>query len=201
MKWIGGGARSLIGRSDSSPRPKSLRVKDSAQEREWTKMDKFKFDSRMGRTSLTFDFYDNPWKYSFVHNFKVHYKSGLLQALANKLDISLSTPSADMPSTQDVMNEFNDRMKASIVVSNTKKRFSQASYHVTQIEYKESLAFYDAQTAPRMAPQQIQRQFPPSMAPRMIVGNQTQAALFCRRCGASLPADSAFCAQCGERVI
>jgi ribosomal protein L40E len=35
----------------------------------------------------------------------------------------------------------------------------------------------------------------------MIVGGQVQAALFCRRCGASLPADSAFCNKCGERIV
>jgi hypothetical protein len=155
----------------------------------------------MGRTDFTFDFYDNSWKYSFVHNFKVHYKRGILQPLANKLDISLSTSTADMPSTQGVMNEFNERMKASIVVSNTRHRFSEASYHVTQIEYKESFAFYDPQTAPRMTPQQTQRQFRPSLAPPMLVGNQVQPALFCRRCGGSLPVDSAFCAQCGERIV
>ncbi len=166
-------------------------------------MEKLKFDARMGRTNLTYDFYDNPWKYSFVHNFKIHYKRGILQALANKLDISLSTSTADMPSTQSAMNEFNDRMKASIVVSSTRQRFSAASYHVTQIEYKESFAFYDPQMAPRMAPpqQQAQRQFLPSTASPMSIGNQMQPALFCRRCGAGLQSDSAFCAQCGERVI
>ncbi len=164
-------------------------------------MQKLKFDARTGAASSSSDFYDNPWKYSFVHNFKVHYKRGVLQALANKLDISISTSTADVPSMQDVLNEFNERMKASMLVSNTKERFSQASYHVTQVEYKESFAFHDPKTAPRMAPQQSQGQFSPPAAPRMIAGGQVQPTLFCRKCGASLPADSAFCNKCGERII
>ena len=162
-------------------------------------MQKFKFDARSGSIGSTADFFNNPWKYSFLHNFKVHFKRGILQALANKIDISLSTSSADMPSTQQVMSEFNDRMKASIVVSNTRKRFSEASYHVTQIEYKESFAFYDPQTAPRMQTQQAWVQPPLTLAPRMLVEDQTPA-LFCRRCGASLGSGLLYCGQCGSRV-
>jgi len=164
-------------------------------------LQKLKFDARTGPVSSSSDFYDNPWKYSFVHNFKVHYKRGVLQALANKLDISISTSTADVPSMQDVLNEFNERMKASMLVSNTKERFSQASYHVTQVEYKESFAFHDPKAGPRMAPQWSQDQFSPLPAPHMMIGGQVQPALYCRKCGASLPADSAFCNKCGERII
>jgi hypothetical protein len=164
-------------------------------------LQKLKFDARTGPAGSASDFYDNPWKYSFVHNFKVHYKRGVLQALANKLDISISTTTADVPSMQDVLNEFNERMKASMLVSNTKERFSQASYHVTQVEYKESFAFHDPKAAPRMAPQQSQGQFSLPTAPHMMIGGQTQPVLFCRNCGASLPVDSAFCNKCGERIV
>lgn len=141
----------------------------------------------MGQTSETSDFYNNPWKYSFTHNFKVHFKRGIMQALANKLDITISSATAEIPSTQQVMEEFNQRMKSSIVVSNTRQRYSEASYHVTQIEYKESFAFYDPQMAPKAPPKQTFNQ-PPS------------GSVFCRNCGASLPSDSKFCNKCGTQV-
>lgn len=159
-------------------------------------MQKIKFDARIGRNEMTKDLFDNPSKYSFTHNFKVHFKRGILQALANKLDVSISQSSAEIPSTNLVMQEFNERMKASIVVSNTRRRYSQASYHVTQIEYKESFAFYDPQMT-----------HPPSQAGPTYGPTQTlnpqqvgQESVFCRNCGASLPLDSKFCNKCGTPV-
>lgn len=160
-------------------------------------MQKLKFDARQGRTDYSKDMCDNPWKYSFTHNFKVHFKRSIIQALANKLDISISSAGAEMPSTNDVMAEFNQRMKASIVVSDTRHRFSESSYHVTQIEYKESFAFYD----PQMASQR-----PPPAPPRaQTLGPQSVPAsvsdsLYCRNCGGRLPADSKFCNKCGTQV-
>lgn len=115
-------------------------------------MQKFKFDARLGPTTENTDFYNSSWKYSFVHNYKVHYKQSVIQALANKVDISLPSSTPQMPSTQQVMEEFNQRMQMGNVARNAVRRFSQVSYHVTNIEYKESFAFYDAQTAPRAPP-------------------------------------------------
>ena len=151
-------------------------------------MQKVKFDARIGSNDQTADFYQNSWKYSFTHNFKVHYKRGVLQALANKLDITISSASPEIPSTQQVMDEFNERMKASIIKSDTRSRYSEASYHVTQVEYKESLAFYDPQMAPKEPPTQT---FSP----------QPSGSFFCRKCGTSLPPDSKFCKKCGTQVI
>ena len=157
-------------------------------------MQKLKFDARQGRTESARDMYDNPWKYSFAHNFKVHFKRGILQALANKLDITISSAGPEMPSTNDVMTEFNQRMKASIVVSNTRQRYSEASYHVTQIEYKESFAFYDPQMASQRSPPLVSQAAPSSaLQPNSMSG-------FCRNCGARLPTDSRFCNKCGTRV-
>lgn len=165
-------------------------------------MQKTKFDARKGPADSTADFYSDPWKYSFVHNFKVHYKRGAFQGLANKLDISISSPSAEMPSTHQVMNEFNERMKASIVVSDTKRRYSEASYHVTQVEYKESFAFYDPQTAPRTPPQPTPAFSSPMPVPRMLSENQQlPPPRFCRMCGADVVSGSAFCRQCGAQIV
>ena len=150
-------------------------------------MQKFKFDARMSQTNETSDFYNNPWKYSFTHNFKVHFKRGILQPLANKLDVTVSSTTAQMPPTQQVMEEFNERMKSSNIVSDTHGRYSRASYHVTQIEYKESFAFYDSQMATNASPKQAFNQ-------------QPSGSLFCRNCGTSLHPDSKFCDKCGTRV-
>jgi ribosomal protein L40E len=141
----------------------------------------------MSQTNETSDFYNNPRKYSFTHNFKVHFKRGILQPLANKLDITISSTAAQMPSTQQVMEEFNERMKSSNIVSDTRGRYSRASYHVTQIEYKESFAFYDPQMATNASPKQAFNQ-------------QPTEPLFCRNCGASLSPDSKFCNKCGTQV-
>lgn len=158
-------------------------------------MQKFKFDARQGRTEGSKDLYDNSWRYSFAHNFKVHFKRGILQALANKLDITISSAAPEMPSTNDVMTEFNQRMKASIVVSNTHQRYSEASYHVTQIEYKESFAFYDSQMASQRPPRA-----PQTSSPTMGLQITSADSMFCRSCGARLPSDSKFCNRCGTPV-
>ena len=147
---------------------------------------KIKFDARAGRTNDTADFYHNPWKYSFNHNFKVHFKRSMLQALANKVDITITSATAEVPSTNQVMEEFNQRMKSSIIVSDTRHRKSEASYHVTQIEYKESFAFYDPQMAHQAPP--IQTANP-----------QFSGSVFCRNCRTSLPLGSKFCNKCVAR--
>jgi len=157
---------------------------------------KFKFDARLGSTTDNADFYNSSWKYSFVHNFKVHYKQSVLQALASKVDVSISSNNPQIPSTQQVMDEFNQRMQMGNVARNAVRRFSQVSYHVTNIEYKESFAFYDPQTAPRAPPTTPQA---PVSAPAQAGQNFGQ--LFCRNCGANLPSDSKFCNRCGTPVV
>ncbi len=88
---------------------------------------------------------------------------------------------------QQVMEEFNQRMKSSIIKSDTRGRYSDASYHVTQVEYKESFAFYDPQMVTK-AP------------PRPTPSQQPSGSLFCRICGVSLPSDSKFCNKCGTMI-
>ena len=103
---------------------------------------KIEFDARKGRNETSQPFYDNPQLYSFVHNFKVHFKRGALQPLANKIDVSINSTSPEKSSMQQVTDEFNKRMTMSVAVSDTKHRFSLPSYHITNIEYKESIALF-----------------------------------------------------------
>src|SRR5271166_5549191 len=97
---------------------------------------KVKFDARNPPQR----FVENPQGYSFVHNFKVHYKRGILQPLANKMDVSINSQSPQLPAPQLVTNEFNQRMIMSVAHTDTKQRFDSASYHITNVEYKESFA-------------------------------------------------------------
>ncbi len=143
-------------------------------------MEKTKFNAQQGTTQSTQDVWQNPQKYSFVHNFKVHYKRGLLQALANKLDVSISSSSPQLPSTQQVVDEFNKRMTATVVVSDTRHRYSEASFHITNVEYKESFAF----ASPSISYQ----------------AQQPQQSVFCRNCGNKLLPDSRFCNKCGAPI-
>ena len=158
-------------------------------------MQKFKFDARIGPTSGFQDFFTNPWKYSFVHNFKVHYKQSLLQALAYKADVSMSSANPQIPSLQDVTEQFNQRMQMGNAHQNVKGRFAQVSYHITNIEYKESFAFYDPQMAPKAPP-------PPSPAPTPtpIQSTPTRGSRFCTSCGNQFPPNSRFCNKCGAAV-
>ncbi len=95
---------------------------------------KIEFDARSGLNV------DDLGNFSFVHNFKVHWKRSGLQMLANKLDISVISESSALPSYVDVAKEFNARMLNSVMHTDTRGRFSLPSYHITNIEYKESLA-------------------------------------------------------------
>jgi len=107
---------------------------------------KVEFDAQTGPTEPTADLHQNPQKYSFVHNFKVHYKRGALQALASKLDVSITSSSPQLPSMQEVTKEFHRRMASSLPLSNTRVRYGNASYHITNVEYKESIAMFLPQT-------------------------------------------------------
>jgi hypothetical protein len=158
-------------------------------------LQKFKFDARIGATSTNQDLYTNPWRYSFVHNFKVHYKQSILQALANKADVSISSANPQIPSLQEVTEQFNQRMQFGNVHQNIKGRFAQVSYHITNIEYKESFAFYDPQMANRVPPTP-----PPAPTASPVQPAFTPGSKFCTNCGSQLPPNSKFCNNCGTSV-
>jgi hypothetical protein len=158
-------------------------------------LQKFKFDARMGPTSSYQDLYTNPWKYSFVHNFKVHYKQSIVQALAHKADVSISSANPQIPSLQDVTEQFNQRMQLGNVHQNIRGRFAQVSYHITNIEYKESFAFYDPQMSARAPPTT-----PPAPTPSPFQSAPAQGSQFCTNCGNPLPPNSKFCNKCGTIV-
>ena len=153
---------------------------------------RIKFDARLGAVAGQMELYQNPRAYSFIHNFKVHFKRGVLQALANKVDVSISSSSPQLPEMQQVTGEFNKRMTMSVAVSNTKQRYSLASFHVTTIEYKESFAI--------PAPDYLQGSASQSTAGIMTPQNQLSRSIFCSACGKELQAESKFCNACGRPV-
>jgi ribosomal protein L40E len=143
---------------------------------------KIKFNSDLPPDEDTRDLYQHPERYSFVHNFKVHYKRGVLQAIANKMDVSISSVSPKLPTMQEVTAEFNNKMTMSLAHTNTRMRYSQASFHITNIEYKESIAMF-------------------LNVPQTPISQQVSSdSIYCRSCGAKLPPDSKFCNKCGTPI-
>jgi len=153
---------------------------------------RIKFDARLGPVTGQTELYQNPRAYSFVHNFKVHYKRGVLQALANKIDVSISSSGPQLPEMQQVTEEFNKRMTMTVAVSNTRQRYSLASFHVTTIEYKESFAL--------PAPSYSYGPASNPMGRLTTTENRSSASIFCSACGKQLQADSKFCNACGRPV-
>ena len=153
---------------------------------------KVEFDAQISPTERTADLHQNPQKYSFVHNFKVHYKRGALQALASKLDVSITSSSPQLPSMQEVTEEFHRRMASSLPLSNTRVRYGNASYHITNVEYKESIAMF--------LPQSYQQTSTQVAGTGQTLQQQAVGNIFCRNCGNSLPLSSRFCNKCGTPV-
>lgn len=151
---------------------------------------KIEFDARNPNDGHAAAIARSPGAYTYVHNFKVHYKRGALQALANKLDISVSSSRPDLPLSQPVVEEFNRRMTASVFSSDTKARYSKASYHITDVEYKESVAIplpsYQVPSTPSGVALTVQSQ------------RQLADSLFCTGCGTKLAGGSKFCNNCGR---
>jgi len=100
---------------------------------------------------------DNIAEWEYTHNFKVHYKSSGIQVLASKLDLSIPSDTPELPSHQDVEAAANARLqgstfaiqKSGTIFSSTLGRFGKKdltfSYHITDAEYKETIAFLKGQ--------------------------------------------------------
>jgi hypothetical protein len=120
------------------------------------KKNKIEFDARREFPAEVRDNIDG-WEYT--HNFKVHYKSSGLQILASKLDVSIPSYTPQLPSHQEVEAAANARLQGSTfaiqrsgtVFSSTLGRFGKKdltfSYHITDAEYKETIAFRKGQEA------------------------------------------------------
>ncbi len=66
------------------------------------KNNKIEFDARQPPEEVL----QNALAFQYVQNFKVHFKRGALQALANKVDVSVNSNSPQLPSIQQVTEEF-----------------------------------------------------------------------------------------------
>jgi hypothetical protein len=120
------------------------------------KKNKIEFDARK---ELPEEIKSNIDGWSYTHNFKVHYKSSGIQVLASKLDLSIPSDSPQLPSHEDVEAAANARLqgstfsiqKSGTVFSSTLGRLGKKdlafSYHITDAEYKETIAFKKGQDA------------------------------------------------------
>jgi zinc ribbon protein len=146
------------------------------------KNSKIKFDARHPPREVL----EAPQSFQYVHNFKVHFKRGVLQVLANKMDVSVNSTSPQLPPLQAVTDEFNRRMVMSDAHTNTSRRYDPSSFHITNIEYKESMGLAYSNVA-ITAPQ----------APELRTGSQSG---YCRNCGNPIVPNSKFCNVCGARL-
>ena len=140
---------------------------------------KIEYDARKPPKELL----QSPQNYSYVHNFKVHFKSSALQVLANKLDVSVNTDSPSLPCLQLVTSEFNNRMIVANAHTNTRVRFDASSFHITNIEYKESIALKYSVSKNSMPQPQV-----------------ADESAFCPSCGNQLVSGSKFCNKCGTQL-
>jgi hypothetical protein len=146
------------------------------------KNSKIKFDVRQPPK----DILENPDSFQYIHNFKVHFKRGVLQVLANKMEVSVNSTSPQMPPLQTVTDEFNRRMVVSDAHTNTSGRFTAGSFHITNVENKESMALAYSNigvTAPQPSKQTGGRQ-----------------SAYSPNCGNLVQPNSKFCNLCGTRL-
>ncbi|MDA4116967.1 MAG: zinc ribbon domain-containing protein [Thaumarchaeota archaeon] len=154
---------------------------------------KIEFDAQMGKTVSTEDLFVNPQNYSFIHNFKVHFKTSGLQMLANKSDISVSSSNPYLPSMQEVTDEFHKRMPMAVVHTQTRGRFQQTSFHLTNVEYKESIAMFLPQNFARQPAYVMPNQAAPVAQGSVLAAGHA----FCGACGNPLSSGVRFCSSCG----
>ena len=116
------------------------------------KGNKIEFDARRG---LPPEIKDNVDGWEYTHNFKVHYKSSALQVLASKLDLSIPSDTPQLPSHNEVEAAANARLqgstfsiqKSGFTTGRLGKKDLTFSYHITDAEYKETIAFRKGQQA------------------------------------------------------
>ena len=152
------------------------------------KKSKIEFDATRGPSEKTADLYENPQNYSFIHNYKVHFKRSSLQMVANKIDISVASSTVQPPGHEEVVNQFNNKT----LVAMANPRMRMPSYHITNIEYKESLALpvLEARRFLQPATSQLTAQ----------VQALEESSIYCYNCRNNLPPDSRFCNKCGATL-
>ena len=83
----------------------------------------------------------NSGAYSYVHNFKVHYKASKIQAKGSKIDTSVCSESPQIPSQEEVELQFNRQM---MIMPSSNAKFQTpygliTSFRILNVEYRESL--------------------------------------------------------------
>jgi len=155
------------------------------------KKNKIEYDATKQANASTQDLFQNPQNYSFIHNYKVHYKDRALKLLASKVDLSINSTDPTLPENQLVVDEFHRRMASAVMHTENKERFAEASYHITNVEYKESIAMPQ--------PASVRKSMVTTSPPQITVTSD-QSGIFCRHCGNKMSQDSKFCNKCGSSV-
>ena len=113
------------------------------------KRKKIEFDARK---PLPKEIEGEPSGWEYNHNFKVHYKSSGLQMLASKLDLSIPSDVPALPSHSEVEDAANARIQGTTFgINKSKGRLFKKdvvfSFHITESEYKESIAYRKGENA------------------------------------------------------
>ncbi len=146
--------------------------------------------------------------YSFVHNFSVHFKpKDHWHLFDDKIDISINTPTPELPSLDLVRNQLDDEMTRA-VPTNDKRAVAlgsqSTSIQITKIQYKETFAIVEKYNAhsptngPMITKYQVKGAEPqsPKNGAKVVL-----PPIFCRGCGATIAGDSKFCRKCGRPVL
>lgn len=113
--------------------------------------------------------------------------------LASKVEVSVNSNEPTLPQDQLVVDEFHRRMAFSLPASRNQGRYSDVSFHITNVEYKESVAML------RPMPVQTSKVSTNNSSPPQVT-LADQSSIFCRNCGNKMPLDSKFCNKCGTSV-
>ena len=145
---------------------------------------KVKFDARQPPQDL-----QGYRDYSFVHNFKVRYKKSSLQIFENEVAVSITSSSARLPSPETVSRQFNRQLPY---------RERHSSFHITNIEYKESVAMsYGMKKSPVPITVSLNQPHNPTISNSTNPPTTISGFMFCKKCGTRLEASSRFCKSCG----
>ena len=100
---------------------------------------KIAFDARR----LPEQILSSPEAYSYVHRFRVHFKASKIHTKSKKVDIAVSSSSPHIPTHQEVELEFNQWMLNMMMDANKLSIWTHhealPSFHITKVEYRESL--------------------------------------------------------------
>ncbi|MDG6999663.1 MAG: hypothetical protein JRN15_11170 [Nitrososphaerota archaeon] len=98
---------------------------------------KVEFDARLPTPT---EIAKTPQSFSYLHNFRVHFKQNSMRVIAHSIEVSVSGESPQLPLTNWVTYEFDKQMRKKNNGRKIRDRSIQTSYRITNIQYVRSTA-------------------------------------------------------------